>query len=259
MATLVITINGPFAYVDTNPASGYITLMAPMCPQHKAGIASIEVENQIILPLVNCRNHGANLSGCAPHRYELRPGLGQLNSAEWKEKEVYRVFPNKPFDPREWRFWLTLPRPHCFEKINPVLAYIIQPGVNAAPQRYAIGVRLIYTSWDGNDIPLSHEGGPVPDPNGNPFVFKFKKDQNDFAFLEIDYASPLRDDLDHEDAVDCFENLMNALGLAARSIYIPKNVPPVPPLPDPPPLNPPSNNAEASRLNDCQAAIAWIG
>ena len=258
MATLVISINGPFAYVDTNPASGYITLMAPMCPQHTAGIASIEANNQIILPEVNCRNHGANLSGCAAHRYELRPSLSELNSTDWKEKEVYRVFPSKAFDPKEWRFWLTLPRPLYFEKINPVQAYVIQPGMNIPLQSYAIGVRFIYPSWDGNDIPVSHEGGPVPDPNGNPFVFKFKKNQNDFAFLELDYASPLRDDLDHEDAVACFENLMNALGFAGRSIFIPKNVPPAPPIPGPLPFNPPTNTL-ASRLNDCQAAVAWIG
>jgi hypothetical protein len=37
MPTLVLTINGPFAYVDNFPQRGYMTLMAPMCPQHLGG------------------------------------------------------------------------------------------------------------------------------------------------------------------------------------------------------------------------------
>lgn len=254
MATLVITVNGPFAYVDTNPATGYLTLMAPMCPQHKAGIASIEINNQIILPQVNCRNHPANLGACDPHRYELRPSLSQLNSSPWNGQFVLRVAPIKTFDPREWRFWLTLPRPDSFMEINPVQAHIIQPGVGAgALQSYAIGVRLIYTNWDGQPIPLFHESVAVPDPlnPANPFTFKFAP-KTALALLEIDYASPLRDDLDHEDAVDCFENLMNALGLP-WSIFIPKFVPPTPAAPNPSPIN-----LTASKLNDCKAAIAWI-
>jgi hypothetical protein len=63
--------------------------------------------------------------------------------------------------------------------------------------------------------------------------------------LEIDYASPLRDDLDHEDAVDCFENLMNVLGVP-WSIFVQR-------------LVPSGRPEEASKLNDCKAAIAWIG
>jgi hypothetical protein len=269
MATLVITVNGPFAFVDDNPASGYITLMAPMCAQHVAGIASIEKDNQIILTNVNCRNHDARLGGCHPHRYELRPVLGQLNSTPWNSQQVLRVSPAKPFDPREWRFWLTLPRPYSFVEVNPVQAYIIQPGINSSVlQSYAIGVRLVYNDWDGCNIPLFHESVPVPDQNGNPFALRFTKSQNDFAFVEIEYASPLRDDPDHEDAVDCFENLMSALGLP-WSIFIPQNVPLLAQFP--PPLypylprplhlqpSPPPNSITASKLNDCLAAVAWIG
>jgi hypothetical protein len=247
--TLVITINGPFAYVDNTfdgtPGKGYLTLMAPMCPQHAAGIASIEAGNQYILPLVNCRNHKAKWADCSPHRYHLCPNLSQLNATPWNSQKLLRPVPAKPFDPKEWRFWLTLPRPDCFAEINPVKADIIRPETNdTVSGNYAIGVRLIYNSWDGNDIPLLHEGKPAQDPNGNPFAFKFSKTSGDFAFLELDYASPLRDDRDHEDAVDCFENLMTALGFH-WSIFIP-------------PLISIRPNLEASKLNDCKAAVAWV-
>jgi hypothetical protein len=252
MSTLVITINGPFAYDDSNPSSGYMRLMAPMCPQHLGGIASIEANNQIILPYVNCRNHGANMAGCQSHHYELRPALSQLNSTVWNEKRILRVAPGNPLDPREWRFWLTVPRPDSFVAINPVQACIIQPGMGAAAtSAYAIGVRFIYTHWNGQDIPLFHESTPVPDPitPAKPFAFKFSPG-TDPALLEIDYASPLRDDLDHEDAVDCFENLMTALGLP-WSIYIPPVLPQA--------ANAVGPTLESSRLNDCRAAVAWIG
>jgi hypothetical protein len=250
MPTLVITINGPFAYVDNTiagtPGQGYMTLMAPMCPQHLAGIASIEAANQIILPLANCRNHGAKYAHCDPHRYQLCVDVSQMNTTPWNSQLVLRPVPKKLFDPKEWRFWLTLPRPDSFVEINPVKAEIIRPETNdTVSGDFAIGVRLIYNSWDGNDIPLLHECTPVQDPNGNPFAFKFSKKNGDFAFLELDYASPLRDDRDHEDAVDCFENLMTALGLG-WSIFIPPIVSIKP-------------HQDASKLNDCKAAVAWIG
>lgn len=246
MATLVITVNGPFAYHDADPASGYLTLMAPMCPQHIAGIARIEANNQIILPYVNCRNHAPNLGGCAPHRYELRPVIGQLNSGACTSNCLLRVVNTKPFEPREWRFWLKLPRPDSFVDINPVQAHVFDPaGANLpALNSYAIGMRFIYSKWDGQMIPLFHESVAVPDPinPANSFSFKFKPG-TDLAFLEIDYSSPLRDDVDHEDAVNCFENIMTPLGLRL-SIYIPKSVA--------------VGHLEASKMNDCKAAIAYI-
>jgi hypothetical protein len=84
------------------------------------------------------------------------------------------------------------------------------------------------------------------DPNNRPISFDFSDylKIDDHACVEIEYSNPLRDDPEHEDAVDCFENLMTALGLP-WSIYIPKRRP--------------HGQLESSKLNDCKSAVAWVG
>lgn len=246
MPTLVITINGPFAYVE-NLKKGFITLMAPMCPQHMAGIASIEAKNQFVFDKakMNCRNHQANLGGCWAHLYELR----FKHSKVTKTAQTGGVFlpcpkPPKGFDPKAWRFWLTLPIPNKLVAVNPVNANIIAPKLANIPNGpYAVGTRLIYNKWNGKPIALWYRKSTQ-----NPqrlWPFKFSKYDN-HAYLGIEYSSPLRDDPDHEDAVDCFENLMTALELQ-WTVFIP---------PQPTKVG---QQTESSKLNDCIAPIGWVG
>jgi hypothetical protein len=245
MPTLVLTVNGPFAYVDNFPLRGYMTLMAPMCPQHLGGISSIEAQNQYIFKDVNYRNHPAHMGHCKAHLYELKLHPGNVNSTIFHGNFLPCPNPTNGFEPKEWRFWLKLPKPNIVVAVNPVDAVIITPGVQLNSQSpYAVGIRLIYTDWDFACIPLLYCDQPAQDPAGNTVSFALSKYGDDHGYLEIEYSGPLRDDPDHEDAVNCFETLMNTLGLP-WSIYI-----------TPKPNKP---HTESSKLTDCKAAIAKIG
>jgi len=248
MATLIITVNGPFAFIDDTfwgqHCPGSITLMAPLCAHHKAGISSIEKYNQFILSQVNCKNHEQN--GCKPHRYQLDIKIGSPNYDQWDTQSLLKASPQKPLDPADWRFWLTLPRPDKFEVVNPVGVQILKPlATESDALDFATGVRMTYSDWNGADIPILHEGTAAYDPKDKlktPFVLRFAKDI-DLAIIELEYMGPLRDDDEHEDAVDCFETLMNSLGLP-WSVFVPATNRPGP---------------EVSKLNDCKAPIAWVG
>jgi hypothetical protein len=245
MPTLIVTINGPFAYVDNYPQAETLTLMAPMCAQHLAGISTIEEDEQYILAEFNYRNHPPNYGNCKAHVYDLRINPGDVCSSEWIGNFLPCPIPPNGLDPKQWRFWLRLPKPNVLVAVNPVQAEIIVPG-NAATTKgtFAVGVRLIYKTWDGQPIPLWYCDHPAKNGNDQNVVFKFGNYGDDHAFLEVEYTSPVRDDKDHEDAVDCFENLMRSLELE-WSIYIP-------------PMKQ-QGNLDSGKLNDCKAAIALVG
>jgi hypothetical protein len=246
MPTLIVTINGPFAYVNNYPQAGTLTLMAPMCPQHLAGISSIAEDEQYILGNVNPRNHPPKFGLCKPNVYDLRINPGVVCSSKWIGSYLSCPTPQGGFDPMAWRFWLRVPKPNVFVAVNPVLAEIIVSEKEEKPiaPSYAVGARLIYKTWDGNPIPLFYNDQPVQNANHQNVVFKLGNYEDDHKMLEIEYSSPLRDDPGHEDAVDCFESLMRALGLS-WSIYIP-------------PIKQ-QGALESGKLNDCKAAIAVVG
>jgi len=223
-----------------------LTLMAPLCSQHLAGMSTIDPDSQFILKKFNCRNHSSDLGGCEEHLYELKFYTGQVTPWIPKDKFLSCPWPPHGFDARLWRFWLTLPIPDAVVPINPVYAQIIRPGPPQPPANFSVGARLIYRQWDGFPLTLWYCGKPVLDPNGNPIAFQFGDylKIDDHGYLEIEYSNPLRDDPDHEDAVDCFENLMKALELP-WSIYIP-------------PVKG-QGVLDASKLNDCKSAVAWLG
>jgi hypothetical protein len=255
MPTLVITINGPFAYVSNFSQTGDLTLMAPLCAQHLGGISTIDPDSQVILPAFNPRNHKPDLSDCERHLYELKFYAGQVTPSIPMDKFLSCPWPQGGFDARRWRFWLTMPMPDVIVPINPVYAQIVRPGPQQQPSsHFAIGARLIYRQWDGNPATLWHCNSPVVNPNTNkPVSFDFTEclKIDDHAYIEVEYASPLRDDFGHEDAVDCFETLMAVLGLP-WSIFIPSNQPSVS-------AQPGQYGLLSSKLNDCLAAVAWVG
>jgi hypothetical protein len=228
MAKMIITINGPFAYVRDYPFSQKVTLMAPMCPAHLAGISGIDPGNELILTGNLC-NHPPN--GASAHQYE------------WKGPAPLRCLPNTPgYDPTKWRCWLTLPMPDRLLPISPVNAVLIGSGPGLPqPGPFAVGVRFLYFNWDKNPISVLYNGTPLTDPNtGAQFQFQFQDNDDDHWDLDIDYAGPTRDDPNHEDAVGCFENLMRGLGLS-WSIHFPPS------------------KLLSTRQNDCKAAVAWVG
>lgn len=252
MSTLIVTINGPFAYVNDYPV-GCITLMAPMCSQHRAGISTIEAGEQYVLEKCNKRNHPANHVGCDSHKYELKIQASHPSSTVWIGEYLTCPKPSKDWDAKDWRFWLQLPKPNVIFSINPVAMHVIHPNPGSSDTvvegNYGIGARLIYENWDGGPVPLWYNDAPIQYDKHN-VVFHFKSCGEGQGILEIDYTGPLRDDNDHEDAVDCFESLMRGLGLA-WTIYIP-------------PLVSQTTaggvvSIEAGKLNDCKAAIARVG
>lgn len=249
MPTVVITINGPFAYISNY--YGRLTLMAPLCAEHVAGISSVEANQQIILGSCNERNQKGDLSDCAQHLYRFQFNTGSVPTAvSHPENFLTCPTPQSGFDGRCWRLWISLPMPEIIIPIAPVYAHIIRGAQQQSEGTYAIGVQLIYKHWDGQPAILEYfkNGSPAQKEQGLP-IFPVKFDfceylaMDDHVHVEIEYAGPLRDDLGHEDAVDCFETLMKNLGLD-WSIFIP-------------PLKP--GLLLSSKLNDCLAAVAWVG
>jgi hypothetical protein len=244
MTTLALTFNGPFAYIDQYPERGYITLMAPMCGQHKAGISGIDPGNEYILAGNGC-NHPSGLGGLSAKKYELRIDPGQAPSGTWSGPTLECPTPANGYEPKEWRFWLQLPRPDVFVASNPVHAQIIDPDqtLPQAAADYAVGVRFLYLNWVRTPIPLWLNGQPVSKPGGslstNPMQFEFVDHGDDYADLDIEYSGPVRDDPEHEDAVKCFENLMDGLGLPWSIYFVPSQL-------------------LSTRHNDCKAAIAVV-
>lgn len=240
MSVLSITVSGPFAFVDHFPLADYITIMAPLCAQHKAGIAGIDSGNEFTLEGNSC-NHPASSNGKNATQYELQIELGQPGLGNWGTEPTLDCKINKSsLDATYWRFWLTLPRPDVYVATNPVQAEIIGSGApppTSARPVYAVGVRFLYLNWDIKSmIPLLRNGVPAQHPSGPSVVFKFVNHGDDHADLEIEHLGPVRDDLDHEDSVDCFENLARSLGLP-WSIYFPTSA------------------RESTHHNDCKAAI----
>ena len=253
MPTLIVTINGPFAYVNKYPDEKSLTLMAPMCTQHRAGIATIEEGEQYVLDQYNHRNHPENYGDCDSHKYELKIGVGDNSSTFWDGNYLKCPKPSNDWDARDWRFWLRLPMPNVVFAANPVSMHVIHPNPGSADTveqgKYAIGARLIYQNWDGGPVSLWYKNGPIQ-YNGHDVIFHFRSCVGGLGLLEIDYTGPLRDDQDHEDAVDCFESLMRNLGLS-WTVYIPSL--------EFKPKGSDKVGIESGKLNDCKAAIAIVG
>lgn len=247
MSILALTLYGPFAYVDNYPDRGYITVMAPMCAQHKGGISGIDPGNEFIF-LGNGCNHPGGTVGCVPHNYELKFDPGSASDTKRIGADpLHCPPPSNGYESREWRFWLKLPRPDVFVGINPVRAEIVsnanptQPRPpHSAAYEFAVGARFLYKYWVKAPIPLWENGCPAERPGGGSMVFNFADYGEDRGDLMIEYSGPINDDPDHEDAVKCFENLMKGLGLA-WSIYFPPS------------------QLFVTRQNDCKAAIALVG
>jgi hypothetical protein len=241
MPTLVLTIQGPFAYVPNYPVLGLITLMAPMCSQHKGGISGIGKGCEFLFR-GNCCNQGTSFAESSAFEYALGLNVGSSDNPVWKKEGSVLSIPRngKKFDSSDWRFWIIMPMPDIFVTVNPVDARIKATGSVADPP-YSVGMRFIYKQWDGKDMPISLNGKPAPAPGGGYAVFHFGDLGEDQRWdLEIEYAGAARDDLDHEDAVECFETLMTTLGYPEWSIGFP------------------ITQADVTHRNDCKAAISWV-
>jgi hypothetical protein len=241
MPTLVLTIQGPFAYVPNYPVMGLLTLMAPMCNQHKGGISGIGINNEFLFRGNGC-NQGPSFEKPGAYEYLLGINSPVVGNPTWKSEgnlvAVSRT--GLKLDSTVWRFYVIVPLPDVIATVNPVNAKIKSTETQKDPP-YAVGMRFIYKQWDGNDIVISLNGKPAIGNDGQPAVLHYNDLGEDKHWdLEIEYAGPVRDDPDHEDAVNCFQTLMTALGHPDWSIGFPIRQP------------------EVTHRNDCKAAIAWV-
>jgi hypothetical protein len=202
---LALTIHGPFAYVDNFPNVGFVTLMAPMCPQHKGGISSLGFDDEYGFHGNFCNTA---LGAQKPFIYNISIKVTPASFTDVKGEGVILSTNDRPkdgFDPATWRFWLTLPKPDYYVTVNPAKAIVSKP--NPVPNNFAVGIRFIYKTWDGSDIDVILDGKVE-------HSFKYKDFGEDNRMdLEIEYSASLREDADHEDAVHCFEKLASSLKL----------------------------------------------
>lgn len=242
MSTLVITVLGPFAYVPNAPMHGFITLMAPLCPLHSGGISGVGKDCEFLFTGNRC-NRGTDFKARKPFVYALGIHAGDTDPKWKKEGNVLKVAKaTSDYDPKHWRFWVVLPLPDLFVTVNPVKMSIEAP-VSIPDPPYAVGVRFIYKQWDRKDMVISLNGSVT---NGDKIlpVFHFGDyGEDDHWDLEIEYSGLLRNDPDHDDAVNCFETLMASLGHNDWSVGFPI---------------PQDKQTEVVHQNDCLAAIAWV-
>jgi hypothetical protein len=240
MACLVLTVHGPFAYVEDQEGIGSITLMAPMCSQHKGGISTIDKDSEFIFAGNGC-NQPAGGAGAKTYKYELKINAGNVTGQTWYGQGSVLPCP-KPsggLNPNIWRFWITVPKPDALVKVNPIDADVTGP-LPAPTTPLAVGIRFIYDNWNGTDMPVFLNGQQVKDKNGNAVVFTFNNlGGHGHCDLELEYAGPVRDDPEHEDAVSCFANLMQCLGLNWSIAF-------------------PTPSLHVTHRNDCKAAVAWL-
>lgn len=238
MATLVITINGPFAYVSKGAT---ITAMAAMCPQHTGGISTIDAEFEFV---GNKCNKGA--AKLARHSYSLdfKATIPQATTPGGDGDFLTFISIGK-FKAEDWRFWITLPRPNMLIPVNPVCVDLSGTAIkrlrNSLTVPLGVGARFIYNEWDGCDVNLLYNGKPIPNDNG-PITFKFDKNgEPAHGDITIEYAGAVRSDPFHEDAVECFATLMRGLGVNLSVAF------------------PASNGAvELIHSNDCKAPTVMI-
>lgn len=239
MPVLAITVLGPFGYAESYPLSQFITVMAPMCSQHKGGMSGIGQDAEFQFQGNEC-NRGGSFTPCTGFTYQLGINPGNVANTSWVGAGSPVPVPVKTtsLDPCKWRFWVVLPKPDVLVSVNPIRAAI--SGIPGPPVPYTVAVRFIYNNWDGSDIPVLLNG-----QTGPRFVFKGTPlGEANRLDLELEYSGPVRDDLEHEDAVSCFETLMRTLGLD-WTIGFP---PPPAPLPA----------FMVTRRSDCHAAVAWM-
>src|SRR5262245_51336753 len=119
---LVLTIHGPFAYVEDTPNVGFVTLMAPMCPQHKGGISALGADSEYPFKGNYCNT---GLGAPKPVVYNIKIKASPATSTCVKGDGVILSTTDRPpggFNPADWRFWLTLPKPYCYVTVNPAKA-----------------------------------------------------------------------------------------------------------------------------------------
>jgi hypothetical protein len=228
MSTLAITVHGPFAYVD-NYQKDDVLLMAPMCPQHNGAMFSIGADT----PLPGNRGKST-----PPAAHIYRPAIGfsgpkrkatEQLPAWYGEGQCLRGPQIKDLKAEDWRFWIVLPRPDSCARLNPVPV-----SVNGGSDlvTLAVGVRFLYTSWDGNPVVLPGVG---MDPT---FTFP-EVELTQYGDLQVELSGPVRDDPDHEDAMDCFSYLSGTLGYEWSVEF-------------------PVASIHAAHGNDCHAPVIWV-
>jgi len=229
MGILEISFYGPFVYLlHKDP----IEIYAPICPQHKAGIfTSVD---EFAMP---GRAHMGSSYMYMLASKAIHPGCATIDNPGdvFDASSAGAKLTSNPDAPY---FCLTVPKPRNIFGMNLAPVEIVPPG--QAPKfelkKRATALRFYYECDFGSPVTVTP---PWIDNDQNNWILGFHRPHNAaHADIMVRYAASSTDDMDHEDAKDCFCRAASLLDLKHWLSYDQK-----------------SGGAKIRAGNDCYAPI----
>jgi hypothetical protein len=201
---LALTFRGPFVFaVEASSVNVY----APKCPDHHAAIFTVNNE----YPICGCFRKGGDyvytlsLAG-------IDTNLGPIavpNNEDW----ILDAPSGSKVDTSKASFCINVPRPKTVYPISPAKTEVVKNDTAKGDiAQRATGMRFYYDSADLRKVQISLIA-PKPDGDSYPLSIDNLPSLSVYADLDISYADPGADDAEHSDAMSCFDNTMQLLGL----------------------------------------------
>jgi hypothetical protein len=203
MGQLALTFRGPFVFAVRTSS---IDVYAPKCPGHRAGISTVNDEQPICGRFKNGGSYVYTLS-----LFGVNSNLGAISFANpgW----VVDAPTGSSVDPSKASFCVNVPRPNQVYAINPATTEVV---TGSTPKgqiaQHGTGMRFYYDNVDLSKVAVSLIN-PEADPP-IPLSISNLPSLPNYADVDIGYADPDADDADHADAMSCFDNTMQLLGLS---------------------------------------------
>jgi hypothetical protein len=210
MGQLALTFRGPFVYVIE---ASSVDVYAPKCANHHAGIFTVNVE----YPICGCSRNG----GTYTYTLAMTGVDNNVGAISYPAKSTW--FVDAPVgttpDLSKVSFCINVPRPQTILPIGPAKTEIVKDNIPKGQlDQFATGMRFYYNSSDLTKAVIELMT-PKPDNQPLPLTLDDLPSLPSYADIDINYADPGADDAEHSDAISCFENTMNVLGLGWWLFY----------------------------------------
>jgi hypothetical protein len=206
MGQLALTFTGPFVIVlETSSVDVY----APKCPDHHAGIFTPNDQ----YPICGCfRNGGDYVYTLSLHGVDNN--LDPISIPQQTESRIVDAQDGSKVDPAYANFCINVPRPKIIFPINPANTEVVTgQSPTGNPSDRATGMRFYYDCADLSKAVISLIPPPPDGSNALALNIDNLPSLPNYADIDITYADPAGDDTEHVDAMSCFDNTMQLLGL----------------------------------------------
>jgi hypothetical protein len=210
---LQLSFCGPFFYDlrlgDPYNPPGKVSIYAPKCPGHKAGIFTAKNEYPIRGRFKNGNQRVFTLSGGVFAHHDVSTPPVPCDST----KLILHSTPNTPIAPQNASFRLEVPVPQYIYPLNPSPELEVVKPPDYAPtgdrHRYATGLRFYYEAHLDREITLLDGPNVV-------WYSDFDQvccDEIRNSDVVVRSADPTITDPDHDDAISCFDLIAGIAGV----------------------------------------------